>query len=171
MFESRPSASAALSFGLALSLAVASLALPGAPAQAADADMSPVTIHTTEGDFMFIKDDIKNGVLAQGMVIENELDLADMLERTRSDLGYEGAIFERAETIQFCSAALTQDLVRAHPANVVLCPFAVSLFTTTQSPDQVHIAYRAPVLLGGDPALTKRVRDMLEQVAKAGVRE
>lgn len=79
----------------------------------------------------------------RGLVISYVSHIADMLARTGADLGAQKQIFEQAEIIEFCSAKLSRQMMENDPHNIVLCPFAISLYTL---PGQTGtwLAYRKP---------------------------
>ncbi len=99
----------------------------------------------TEDDFETIKENIVIAVQGRGLNIANELHASEMLNRTGPDLGYANNTYDHAETIEFCSAVISLKLAAANPANISLCPFAVSIYVLSASPKMVNVTYRHPV--------------------------
>jgi hypothetical protein len=89
-----------------------------------------------------------------------------MLHRTGADVGFPKPVFGQAETVQFCSALVAHRMVAADPRNVVVCPFAISVYTLAQEPKKVYVAYRNPALVGADSKLTESVREFLDGIAR-----
>lgn len=121
----------------------------------------PVTIYPSQADFAATRENLKNAVTNQGLLISGELHLGEMLERTGPDLGF-GQVFAQVESIQFCSALMAHRMVRANPANLGTCPFSVLIYTRSETPDKVYLAFRLPQLAGDDSGeLDKAIREML----------
>lgn len=99
---------------------------------------------TTEDDFDTIKENVVLAVQGRGLNVANELHASEMLNRTGPDLGYADNIYIKAETIEFCSAVTSHKLAAANPANIALCPFAVSIYVLSASPSKVNVTYRRP---------------------------
>ena len=64
----------------------------------------------------------------RGLVINYVSHLGEMLERTGADIGASRRIFGKAQIIEFCSARLSRQMMEADPHNIVLCPFAISIY-------------------------------------------
>ncbi|WP_172600442.1 hypothetical protein [Sulfurivermis fontis] len=136
------------------------LPLPGA-AQ----DDSSVVVLPAQGDYEFVVDSVKEAIINRGMTVSGTLHVSEMLARTAPDLGYDGTPYARAESIEFCSAVLSQRMVRADIRNLVICPFTVAVYTPREAPQQVYVAFRRHRLAGNDPALEQAVFDLLYAVA------
>ena len=67
-----------------------------------------------------------------------------MLHRTGPAFGYSDDVYSNAETYEFCSASLSHKLARLDPDNIVLCPFAISVYTLPSEPGLVRVTYRIP---------------------------
>ena len=96
------------------------------------------------GKFSDIRDNITLSIENRGLVVNYVSHLADMLKRTGNDIGANKKIFEQAEIIEFCSAGLSRQMMEADPHNIVLCPFAISIYALPNEPGKVWIAYRKP---------------------------
>jgi uncharacterized protein (DUF302 family) len=83
-----------------------------------------------------------------------------MLQRTGADIGASRQVFAQAEIIEFCSASLSRKMMEADPHNIVLCPFAISIYTLPGETDATWVAYRKPQ--GG---AAKLVEPLLREIA------
>ena len=70
-----------------------------------------------------------------------------MLNRTGPDLGYK-QIFDKAESVEFCSASISHQMTQVAPENMTLCPFTISVYIKTEQPEQLYVAYRRQLLAG-----------------------
>ncbi|MCB1734651.1 MAG: hypothetical protein H6981_11560 [Gammaproteobacteria bacterium] len=130
------------------------------------ADEGPVFSYVTDLEYDEVKDNIKLAITGRGINIANELHASDMLNRTGPDLGFERPVFKHAETIEFCSAVISLRLVEKTPDNVVMCPFAVSLYQLNASPEQTHVAYRIPVGFDGSEAVYTEVAELISGIVR-----
>ncbi|MBS1140808.1 MAG: hypothetical protein H6R13_2261 [Proteobacteria bacterium] len=93
-------------------------------------------------------DDAKESVVMaienRGLVINYTSHIADMLARTGSDIGATRQIFDKAEIVEFCSAKLSRKMMEVDPHNIVLCPFAISIYTLPGEKNTTWLAYRLP---------------------------
>lgn len=85
----------------------------------------------------------------RGLVINYVSHIGDMLERTGADIGASRKVFAQAEIIEFCSARLSRQMMEIDPHNIVLCPFAISIYTLPGDTRSTWVAYRRP---GGQAA-------------------
>ena len=100
--------------------------------------------HKTTASFADTREAIALAIENRGLVINFTSHIADMLDRTGADIGAAKRIFEQAEIIEFCSAALSRKMMEADPHNIVLCPFAISVYTLPGDPGGTWVAYRKP---------------------------
>ena len=96
------------------------------------------------GGFEDTRDAVVMAIENRGLVINYVSHIADMLQRTGADIGASRQIFAQAEIIEFCSAKLSRQMMEADPHNIVLCPFAISIYTLPGDPDIAWISYRKP---------------------------
>ena len=96
------------------------------------------------GNFADTRDSIVMAIENRGLVVNYTSHIADMLERTGADIGARRKVFEQAEIIEFCSASLSRKMMEADPHNVVLCPFAISVYTLPGEKAGTWVAYRRP---------------------------
>jgi len=112
-----------------------------AHAQAAgEAVVTPV-----QGRFDEVRDALVFAIEGKGLVINYTGHIGDMLERTGKDIGSTRRIYDRAESFEFCSARVSRQMMEADPANIVNCPFVVSVYTLPGKPGTVFVAYRKPI--------------------------
>ena len=90
------------------------------------------------------KDAIVMAIENRGLVVNYTSHIADMLARTGADIGAARKIFGQAEIIEFCSAGLSRKMMEIDPHNIVLCPFAISIYTLPGEKNATWIAYRQP---------------------------
>lgn len=80
----------------------------------------------------------------RGLVVNYTSHIGAMLARTGSDIGTPRPIYGQAEIVEFCSASLSRQMMEADPHNIVLCPFAISIYTLPGDEQATWIAYRQP---------------------------
>jgi uncharacterized protein (DUF302 family) len=136
-----------VSFALVLSSSVA-LAEDWVVRQKVDASFA----EATEAIVMAIEN--------RGLVVNYTSHIADMLQRTGADIGASRQIFDQAQIIEFCSASLSRKMMEADPHNIVLCPFAISIYTLPDEKNITWVAYRKP--MGGGAQL---VEPLLREIA------
>lgn len=112
------------------------------------------------GKFSDVRDNITLSIENRGLVVNYVSHIADMLNRTGSDIGASKKIFEQAEIIEFCSASLSRRMMEADPHNIVLCPFAISIYSLPNEPGKVWVAYRKP-----QGSAAKQVGELLSGIA------
>jgi uncharacterized protein (DUF302 family) len=100
--------------------------------------------HKTAASFADTREAIALAIENRGLVVNFTSHIADMLDRTGADIGAAKKIFEQAEIIEFCSAGLSRKMMEADPHNIVLCPFAISVYTLPGDPGGTWVAYRKP---------------------------
>lgn len=115
--------------------------------------------HRVRGNFEDARDAVVAAIESRGLVINYTSHIGDMLERTGRDLGATRKIYANAEIVEFCSAKLSRQMMEADPHNIVLCPFAISIYALPGEKDAVWVAYRKPPARAG-----KAVADMLESI-------
>lgn len=121
-------------------LAVLFLCLAGMAAKAAD---DPV-VTVVKGRFEDIRESLVAAIEGQGLVINYTGHIGAMLDRTGKDIGASKRIFDQAESLEFCSARVSRQMMEANAANIVFCPFVIAIYTLPGQPGVVHLAYRRP---------------------------
>ena len=107
-----------------------------------------VQLHSIKGDFADIKERIVMALENRGLTLNNTAHVGEMLDRTGRDIGRDRRIYEQAEVLEFCSAALSRATMEADPRNIVFCPYAIAVYTVPQTPGTVYVSYRPPAALG-----------------------
>jgi uncharacterized protein (DUF302 family) len=114
-----------------------------------------LTLSTAQADEWMTKQKLKLGfddardaiVMAienRGLVINFTSHIADMLARTGADIGATRQVFAQAEIVEFCSAGLSRKMLELDPHNIVLCPFAISIYTLPGDTAGTWVSYRLP---------------------------
>lgn len=127
-------------------------------------DNDYVVIYKSNEEFEYTVENVSNAIIARGMIISNTVNLSDMLNRTGKDLGYEKLIYKNAKTLEFCNANLSHRLSLADPRNVVVCPFAISIYELTSNPSDVYIIHRRYELLGDATDLNQDIQKLLKEI-------
>jgi len=99
-------------------------------------------VYESDSGFETVMEGAKTAILERGMYINNIMHMGDMLDRTGKDLGMEEKIYERAESIEFCSAVLSRKMTSEDPSRIVNCPFILSVYTLPGEPDKTYVAHR-----------------------------
>jgi hypothetical protein len=124
------------------------------------ADPSPVVTYSQKAKFEVVRDDLKSAIEAKGLVIDYQSFIGKMLERTGKDVGSTRKLYADAQSFVFCSAALSRKTMEADPANVAICPYALTVYATAQEPDKIHVSYRRPWRPDGSPASKAALREV-----------
>lgn len=114
-----------------------------------------------------VMENVKDAIIGRGLNISHTLHASEMLNNTGADLGYPDNVFIDAQTIGFCSAELSHQLVVANPNNIVLCPFTISIYQLSSKPEVTHVSYRMPS--AGEE--TKEIVIKVEQLIKEIIAE
>lgn len=117
-------------------------------ASAANAATPALQVRAISGEFDDVRERVVMALENRGLVISYTARVGDMLERTGRDLGDERPIYGKAETLEFCSAAISRETMAADPRNIVFCPYAIAVYTLPQAPRTVYLAYRVPMAIG-----------------------
>jgi uncharacterized protein (DUF302 family) len=99
-------------------------------------------VRTVRGEFADIKARVVMALENRGLVLNYTARVGAMLERTGRDLGRDRRIYDKAEVLEFCSAALSRETMEADPRNIVYCPYSIAVYTLPRAPGTVHLAYR-----------------------------
>lgn len=117
------------------------------------------------GSFADTRDAVVMAIENRGLVVNYTAHIADMLQRTGADIGASRQIYDNAEIIEFCSAGLSRKMMEADPHNIVLCPFAISIYTLPGEKNTTWVAYRKP-----QGAAAKLVEPLLSEIAAEATR-
>lgn len=113
-----------------------------APAFAAGSHM---VVKAVKGSFQDVRDSLVFAINGQGLVVNAVSHVGEMLERTGKDLGFTNKVYEHAEALEFCSAALSRKMMEADPDNIVFCPYTIYIYERPDQPGTVYLAYRRPL--------------------------
>lgn len=127
-----------------------------------------VKLFKTHGTFEEVVDNIKMAIEERGMLVSGTLHVSDMLNRTGPDLGYQ-QVFERAESVEFCSASISHQMTQVAPENLVICPFTLSVFIRQDEPEQIYVAYRRLHLAGKAEQVTASIYEMLNGIIEDSI--
>lgn len=123
----------------------------------------PVKTVKVKGDFRDTLRSVKFAIHGKGINIAHTVAASNMLNRTGRDFGIRENIFIDAETIEFCSARISHQLVQANHENILLCPFTISVYVLTGDPEHVYLSYRLPYITPDDGSRAA-VQDMVELI-------
>lgn len=126
-----------------------------------------------KGKFDDVRDDLVTAIEGRGIKINHFNHIAEMLARTGSDLGASKQVFVQGEQIEFCKSEISRMTMEASAANIVFCPYIISIYTEPAQPDLVRIAYRLPVAPDASPATSKALKavdDLLRGIVSEAVR-
>jgi uncharacterized protein (DUF302 family) len=145
------------------------LVLSLAATQAAQA-AGGYAVYESSAAFDDVMEGLKAAIGERGMYINNVMHMGEMLDRTGKDLGLGEAIYVRAESIEFCSAALSRRMTVENPARIVNCPFIVSAYVLPQEPGKTYVVHREiPPDQVAASAVMAEVADHLKAIAEAAV--
>lgn len=116
-----------------------------------------------------MRDDLKLAIEGNGLVIDHQSFVGNMLERTRQDVGSAKKLYADAQAFVFCSAVLSRKTMEADPANAALCPYSMMVYATAQDPGTVVVSYRRPWRPDGSSAskaALKEVEALLDGIAR-----
>ena len=128
------------------------------------ASEDPIVTHKIEGSFQEVSNNVRAAIIGKGINIAHVLPASQMLHRTESAFGYESGVYVDAEIYEFCSARISHMLSRAHPDNIVLCPFTISVYTVKDEPGMVRLTYRIPTGRPGPEKIVEEVVELIESI-------
>lgn len=121
----------------------------GEPGPGSDLRSQYMRLHSVEGQFAIVREDLELAITSRGMVINNVSHIGNMLERTRKDVGGK-KLFVQAEALEFCSSVISRNMMDADPHNIVFCPYIIAVYVLPEEEDKVYVAYRRPLPLGNE---------------------
>ncbi|MDH4190641.1 MAG: DUF302 domain-containing protein [Betaproteobacteria bacterium] len=148
-----------------LILAAAMAFAAAAPAS----DPHPVVTYSAQANFEEVRDDLKLAIQGKGLVIDHESQIHRMLERTGKDVGSTRKLYAEAQAFTFCSARLSRQTMEADPANVAMCPYAITVYALAVNPGRVYVSFRRPWRPDGSAAskaALKEVEALLDAIAR-----
>ncbi len=99
-------------------------------------------VYESESDFETVMEGATMAIQERGMYINNVMHMDEMLERTGKDLGMGEKIYEKAQSIEFCSAVLSRKMTTEDPTRIVNCPFILSIYVLPGELDKTYVAHR-----------------------------
>ncbi|MDJ0807712.1 MAG: DUF302 domain-containing protein [Gammaproteobacteria bacterium] len=128
----------------------------------------PMVIYQSEESFEDVIENIKMAIEERGMLVSGTLHVSDMLNRTGPDLGY-SKVFEKAESVEFCSASISHQMTQVAAENMSVCPFTISVYVKSAEPDQLYVAYRRQQLAGEAAEVTQAIEEMLDGIVQDSI--
>ena len=135
------------------------------------AEPSPIARYSAKAKFEDARDDLANAITNQGLVIDHNSHIANMLDRTGKDLGKTMRMYgnDQAQSFSFCSAAVSRKTMEADPHNAVFCPYTIAIYSPLSEPGTVYVAYRRPLRPDNTPASAAALKDvekLLDTIAR-----
>ncbi len=130
---------------------------------------SPITVYQTELPYGEVRENLELGITGQGLLLRDTLHIGDMLQRTAGDTGLQHPAYAQAESLEFCSIALTYRMTRADPANIANCPLTISLYTLPGKAGTTYLSYREPALLGDANEAAKAISKLLRDIVTSAL--
>jgi uncharacterized protein (DUF302 family) len=112
-----------------------------------------IVTRSKQGDFDDVRMDLGTAILATGVTVQSQGNVAAMLGRTAADLGATETVYARAEFVSFCSARYSRALMEADPRNLAFCPFTVFAYEAKSKPGEIVVGYR-PIVVPPGPGST-----------------
>lgn len=116
-------------------------------------------VYTVKGDFDFVRDSVAAAVEGKGLKINHFNKISEMLDNTGAAVGDQNKIYRNAEQMEFCSATLSRQMLRADPHGIALCPYIISVYNLPADPNTVYVSYRK-LPLGNTPKMRTALREV-----------
>lgn len=126
-------------------------------------------LYSSDETFEDVMENVKDAIIGKGLNISNVLHASDMLNRTGPDLGFSENVFSEAQTIEFCSASLSHQLVVIDPSNMVLCPFTISVYKLEKDKDTIHLSYRKLTAGNNSSAVLEKVDTLIQEIIEEAI--
>ena len=120
----------------------------------------PIVVAAVVGRYDDIRENLVFAIEGRGLVINNVAHVGDMLARTAADIGKSKRIYGQSEVFEFCSAAVSRDMMEVDPRYVVYCPYTIAVYTLPNQAEKVFLAYR---MLPPGPGLDA-VNNLLKEI-------
>lgn len=153
-------------------LFVAVMLLVAAPLMAEAAGPTYAALYQKKGKFEDVRQDVYDGIVNKGFVVDYNAKIGDMMDRTAKDMGATKGLYAKAEALQFCSARLSRAMFEADPANIVLCPSVMVVFELADKPGIIHVGYRRMPAVGAKKSRQAAfaIEKVMDEIAKAATR-
>ena len=130
-----------------------------------------VVVYRTADDFETVKENVEMAITNRGLLVSGTLHVSDMLNRTSKDLGFSRQVYQKAESLEFCSAMMSHRMTQVSPNNLSICPFTVSVYVKTEEADTVYVTFRRQHLDGDAQTVTDAIHEMLHGIVKEALDE
>ena len=130
---------------------------------------APVVVYKVDSSFEEVKEFMELAITGKGMKISSTLHISDMQERTAKDTGLDEKLYGKAESLEFCSIAMSYKMSQAHPANLAICPLTIGIYTLPDDPDTTYITYQRPYMLGDGEQATAELIEMYDSIIESAV--
>ncbi len=101
----------------------------------------PIIYEVTDQSYDDVMFGLENALIDAGLVISEHNHIAEMLERTKADVGGTETVFVHADILGFCSAELSRKAMEADPLNIRFCPYQIFAYQQTDD---------SPIIIGYD---------------------
>lgn len=147
----------------ALVAAVAVVAV-ATPAAADD----PLKTATVKGAFEDVRTDLQDAIINQGLKVDYNGKIGEMLKRTGADVGSTKEVYSNAEYFTFCSSKLSRAMMEADPINMGMCPYMMFVYESAGKPGEVTIGYRGLAARGdaGSQKALATINALLDAILK-----
>ncbi|MCB1505900.1 MAG: DUF302 domain-containing protein [Hyphomicrobiaceae bacterium] len=124
-----------------------------------------LVVRDVKRPFADVRTDLQNAIINQGLKVDLNGHIGDMLKRTAADIGAKGDLYTEAEYFTFCSSRLSRAMMEADPVNMGLCPYTMFVYQKTGS-DDVTVGYKAMVMRGDEKSQTtlKEINALLQSI-------
>lgn len=127
-------------------------------------------IYTSSEDYELTLENVKMAIADKGLRVSGTLHISDMLNRTAKDLDIKNNVFIKAESIEFCSASWSHQMVQIDPLNLNVCPFTIAVYIKTETPDTVYVAFRQPHITGESAdALSAKITQAMHDIVSDSI--
>lgn len=117
-------------------------------------------------DFSSAREALVESIEAEGLTVREVIPFNRMLERTAAALGKTGSPFVNVEIVQFCSSALSWQMLEEDVTQIALCPLSIVILLSHAEPDRVTLAWRSP---GQATAGRRRAGELLQKLVERAV--
>jgi uncharacterized protein (DUF302 family) len=139
--------------------------------QLALAGGSHMSVFTKQGSFADMRESVEMAITGRGFVINNVSHIGNMLERTGKDLGDGKKVFLDAESLEFCSATVSRQMMESDPDNIVFCPYIIAIYVLPEKPKEVRVSFRKAQIVGSAKSQQslKAVNELLTAIIKEAI--
>lgn len=120
--------------------------------------------YTTDQSFGDVAFGLESAILDKGLVIDSVSHVGEMLERTRTDVGSDVALYKEADAYSFCSATLSREVMEADLMNIAYCPYDIFVAERADTPGEVIVGYRT--FPEGE---MQKIQELLDGIARAAI--